>query len=133
MTCGDTVKVTDGPYKNKSGTIKHILKSVLWIHSNSHLKDSGIFVVRSRSCVLSGSKPKAFQSMEHMSAMSGAFGGAKMSGQDNLSRHQSSSRHVKDANVGKDVVVIKGAYKGYLAQVCNRSQYILPSWLFLSQ
>ena len=77
--------------------------------------------------------PKAFQSMEHMSAMSGAFGGAKMSGQDNLSRHQSSSRHVKDANVGKDVVVIKGAYKGYLAQVCNRSQYILPSWLFLSQ
>jgi transcription elongation factor SPT5 len=37
----DTVKVTEGPHKNKSGTIKHIFKSVLWLHSNSHLKDSG--------------------------------------------------------------------------------------------
>ena len=48
VNCGDTVKVTDGPHKNKTGTIKHILKSVLWLHSNTHIKDSGIFVVRSQ-------------------------------------------------------------------------------------
>jgi len=38
---GDTVKVSEGSQRNKSGTIQHIFKSVLWLHSPSHLKDSG--------------------------------------------------------------------------------------------
>ena len=108
------IKVTDGPFRNKSGTIKHILKSVLWVHSTSHLKDSGIFVVRSRSCVLSGSKSQSFQPMSNILP---PFPSAKLPTQDNSTRQQSSSRHVKDSNIGKTAVIVKGAYKGYLAQV----------------
>ena len=59
-----------------------------------------------------------------MGSMSG-FGGAKMLGQDNSARQQPSSRHVKDANVGKNVVIIKGAYKGYLAQVSNMCRFLI--------
>lgn len=41
VNVGDSVKVTEGSQRNKSGTIQHIFKSVLWLHSTSHLKDSG--------------------------------------------------------------------------------------------
>jgi transcription elongation factor len=45
---GDTVKVITGPHEKLSGTIKHMMKGMLWLHSNSYLKNSGIFVVKSK-------------------------------------------------------------------------------------
>ena len=46
---GDTVNVTSGPHVKLAGTIKHINKGMLWLHSNTYLKNSGVFVVRSKS------------------------------------------------------------------------------------
>lgn len=44
---GDTVNVTSGG--KLTGTIKHMVKGVLWLHNNSYLKNSGLFVVKSES------------------------------------------------------------------------------------
>lgn len=46
---GDTVTVITGPHEKLSGTIKHMMKGMLWLHSNSYLKNSGIFVVKSNN------------------------------------------------------------------------------------
>jgi transcription elongation factor len=43
---GDTVTVTAGAHAKLIGTIKHTIKGSLWLHSNTYLKNSGIFVVR---------------------------------------------------------------------------------------
>lgn len=58
MHVGDTVNVISGKYSNRSGTIKHIMKGILWLHSNSYLKNSGIFVTSARSCVIAGATNK---------------------------------------------------------------------------
>ena len=53
---GDTVKVAEGPHKGKSATIKRISHAQLFLYSQTLTKNAGLFVVRSRSCVLYGNR-----------------------------------------------------------------------------
>lgn len=55
---GDTVKVVEGLFKDKVGTIKHIYKTTLFLHSTTYNRDSGIFNARARSCLLVGKEKK---------------------------------------------------------------------------
>lgn len=123
VNCGDTIKVHDGPHKNRSGTIKHILKSVLWLHSSSHLKDSGIFVVRSRSCVLSGSKAKAATSFGYGGSMSpGATPAGPSPSHGGAARSVGSGPRQKDSVIGKTITITRGANKGYQGTVLDSSE-----------
>ena len=45
-----------GQHTKLSGTVKQMIKGTLWLHSNSYLKNSGIFVVKTRNCVVAGGK-----------------------------------------------------------------------------
>jgi len=118
VSCGDMVKVTEGPHKERSGTVKHILKSILWLHSTSHLKDSGILVVRSRSCILSGNKARTALSASTVPGLAGGVqpvggGGARAGG---------GKFGARDDRVGKRVKITKGGDKGMLGtivEVCD--------------
>ena len=52
---GDTVSVAEGPHKGKTATIKRMSRAQLFLYSQTRTENAGIFVVRSRSCVLAGS------------------------------------------------------------------------------
>lgn len=45
-----------GEHAKRSGTVKHIMKGNMWIHSTLYLKNSGVFVVKGRQCHVAGSK-----------------------------------------------------------------------------
>eukprot|EP00605_Chrysophyceae_sp_TOSAG23-4_P002419 GSChrysophyteH1.ASY1.ANO1.2678.1 assembled CDS len=111
---GDIVKVVGGQdYIGKTGTVKHIMRGNLWIHSNNHLKNAGIMAIRGRSCVLAGSNSVA-SSSARASNMSGIQGGL------NIATTQGGNRGFsKDAAIGKTVKIIRGGFKGFLAQVTD--------------
>jgi transcription elongation factor len=51
----DTLTVVSGSVHLKlTGTVKHINKGNVWLHSNHYLKNSGIFVIKGRNCMLVG-------------------------------------------------------------------------------
>jgi len=52
----DAVTVAEGPHKGKSATIKRMNRAQLFLFSQTRQEHAGIFVVRSRSCVLAGSR-----------------------------------------------------------------------------
>ena len=59
------------------------MKSTLWLHSTTYLKNSGIFVVRASNCVVAGKKtgPAAFSSFSSLasSAATSLAAGTKVS------------------------------------------------------
>ena len=105
VSVGDLVDVRTGPYIKKTGTVKAIMNGCFWLHSTSHLKNAGVFVIRGRQCVLSG-RSKTSLSASSSSAMParGTGGGV---------------RAAPDAAIGKTVKIIKGGFKGFLAQVVS--------------
>jgi transcription elongation factor SPT5 len=54
MGQGDMVKITDGTNKGKQGTIRHIFRNHLFLHSPARMENSGIFVVKARQVSLMG-------------------------------------------------------------------------------
>ena len=87
-------------FKDKVGTVKHIYKATLFLHSTTYNKDSGIFPVRSRSCVLLGKEKKS-------AIDSFAMPPPKA--------YSSGSDYKK--NIHKAVRVVKGAHKGLVGRV----------------
>ena len=53
---GDRVKITAGPHSGKDGTIKHIHRTFLFLHSYQHPTHNGVFCVRSRHATAVGQK-----------------------------------------------------------------------------
>lgn len=113
MRCGDQVNVAEGPNKGKTATIKRMSRAQLFLYSQTRLEHAGIFVVRSRSCVLAGSRNQPRQ-------------GASDGGATPFATPQSQSRGPaggrgkrEDALLGKTVRIQAGQYKGYLGAVCD--------------
>jgi len=112
---GDMVKVTGGnDYVGKTGTVKHIMRGNLWIHSNNHLKNSGVMVVRGRSCVLAGSNLAG-----SASARTNAASGVGSAAVAIATTGGPGKFGAKDSAIGKTVKIIKGGFKGFLAQVID--------------
>lgn len=59
IRCGDSVTIVEGPHKGKVATIKRMSRAQLFMYSQFRSEHSGIFVVRSRSCVLTGGSKSA--------------------------------------------------------------------------
>merc|ERR1711968_218147 len=93
-----------------------------------YLKDSGIFVVRSRVCVLSGNKNKSQGGLSYMGAVSPAYtpsgpGPSSGSSQGMMGRGGlGKPMQQKDSMIGKTVMIIKGGYKGFLAHVNDATE-----------
>jgi transcription elongation factor SPT5 len=111
---GDTVSVTEGPHKGKTATIKRMTRAHLFLYSQTRTENAGIFVVRSRSCVLSGSNAQTRKSIDvgsspfstPQSQQRGAVGGAVRGRQS-------------DGIIGKTVRIQAGNWKGYLGAVAD--------------
>jgi len=109
IRCADTVNVAEGPHKGKVATIKRMFRAQLFLYSQTRTENAGIFVVRSRSCVLTG---------------------AGMQGRANVdvSTQQNTGRSAGPAGVrgkrddgllGKTVRIQAGQWKGYLGCVAD--------------
>jgi transcription elongation factor SPT5 len=111
---GDTVTVVDGPHKGLTATIKRLNKGQLWLHSQMRKEHAGIFAIRSRSCVLTGSGNSTggrrndagvspFSTPNSYAAQGAARGRAKRD----------------DALMGKTVRIQAGQWKGYIGTVAD--------------
>lgn len=50
----NVVEVVEGQHAGAKGTIKHIDRTTLFLHSRTHTVNGGIFPVRARSALLAG-------------------------------------------------------------------------------
>ncbi|CAN0316012.1 unnamed protein product, partial [Discosporangium mesarthrocarpum] len=48
------VSVVEGRFVGMTGTIKHIERTTLFLHSRAHTQNAGIFPCRARSVMLAG-------------------------------------------------------------------------------
>ena len=111
---GDSVNVAEGPHKGKTATIKRLSRSQLFLHSQTRSEHAGIFVVRSRSCILAGSKSQ--------NRVSGMDAGVSPFATPQSQSHggPASGRGRKDDGlVGKTVRVRAGQWKGYIGTVTD--------------
>ena len=116
VSVGDVVSVTHGAHLGTSGTVKHVSKGHLFLHSNSHLKNSGMFVARARNCSVAGAKT---QILALGPTRGQAAGGKKVSDILPSGRSNKLNQH---ASVGKTIRILRGQFKGLLAQVIDATQ-----------
>eukprot|EP01038_Epipyxis_sp_PR26KG_P011691 gene11691-15654_t len=138
ISVGDVVNVTSGAHAKQSGTIKHIMKGNIFLHSNSYLKNSGMFVVKGKNCVIAGNNLKGNQpalagsysrvvtaamassgTMKSNTPNNSNNNGNQRSTNSSNSGHSGVGRGGKDSSIGKTVRITKGAYKSMLAQVID--------------
>jgi transcription elongation factor SPT5 len=146
---GDTLKVISGGHDKLTGTVKHLHKGTVWLHSTSYLKHSGVFVVKARNCLLSGQQQQrgggggvagsmtggvpitgrggGYGAVNIMSAAANSRPSSQGSGQSPASNFSSRNNQIggnrarggRDPLIGTTVRITKGAYKGLLAQVAD--------------
>ena len=114
MRCGDQVNVAEGPHKGKTATIKRMSRSQLFLYSQTRSENAGMFVVRSRKCLLAGSRSQQRGAQggdvspfatPQSNSRGGGPGGGRARGQDSL--------------IGKTVRIQAGQWKGYLGAVAD--------------
>lgn len=113
LRSGDTVNVVDGRHKGKSATIKRMNRSQLFLHSQTKSDHAGIFVVKSRSCVLAGSRTQNRSG----AGDGGATPWTPQSTQS--SRGPGAGRKRDDGLIGKTVRIQAGNWKGFIGTVSD--------------
>ncbi len=110
---GDQVNVAEGPHKGKTATIKRMSRAQLFLHSQTRSEHAGVFVVRSRSCVLAGTRQQS-------RGPGGDAGMSPFSTPQSQARGPAAARGKgQDALVGKTVRIQAGLWKGYLGCVSD--------------
>jgi transcription elongation factor SPT5 len=113
IRCGDQVNVAEGPHKGKTATIKRMSRAQLFLHSQTRSEHAGTFVVRSRSCVLAGSRTQS-------RGTAGNGGASPFSSPQSQSQGPAGARGKRDdALIGKTVRIQAGQWKGYLGAVSD--------------
>ena len=110
---GDSVNIAEGPHKGKTATIKRMSRAQLFLHSQTRSDHAGIFVVRSRSCILAGSRS---QNRGGADGSNGSFSNAQ--GQANGGAAGAKGKK-DDGLIGKTVRVQAGQWKGYIGTVSD--------------
>lgn len=111
---GDSVNVAEGQYKGKSATIKRISRAQLFLHSQTRTEHAGIFVVRSRSCILAGNRSQSRGPTTDVGASPFATPQSQSRGGPGPARARRD-----DALIGKTVRIQSGQWKGYLGTVAD--------------
>jgi len=126
---GDVVKVANGPFQGRQGTVRHLYKYYAFLHSKDMLENSGIFVVRTGNCeVLGGQKrngPQVPQSPRHMGSTGFGMGlqsparnqAASPMGFQSRGAPPANRRRRNDELLNKTVVIKSGQWKGYVGIV----------------
>ncbi len=95
----NVVKIINGKYKGRKGTIRHIYKNTLFMWDKEFHQSNGIFVDNSRNVLILGD--------EHIIRGNRGEGGAMAA----------VNRRGRDPLNGKDVEITKGEWKGYKGRV----------------
>lgn len=117
IRCGDSVTIVEGPHKGKVATIKRMSRAQLFLYSQFKSEHSGVFVVRSRSCVLTGGTKSR--------SAGGVNPGASPMGTPGFNTPQSDNgrgpmRGERDESLmSKTVRIQAGQWKGYLGTVTH--------------
>ncbi|RLN69430.1 hypothetical protein BBJ28_00016540 [Nothophytophthora sp. Chile5] len=115
ISVGEMVNVVEGPFAGHSGTVKHIYRTYLFVHNNRITTNSGIFVARARSVILSGSKARS--DMIQNSTVPRMDAGAR-----GAQQNQRGGRNQRESElIGQTVKVKKGRWKGYIGIVVDES------------
>ena len=119
IRCGDSVTIVEGPHKGRVATLKRMSRAQLFLYSQFRSENAGIFVVRSRSCVLTGGAR----------GRQGSAGGRRAGstpGDSPFSTPQSMSGRGPrpgsdrdDSLMNKTVRIQAGQWKGYLGAVTH--------------
>jgi transcription elongation factor len=145
FSVGDSVHVVTGTHSKLSGTVKHINKGTVWVHSTSYLRNSGVFVVKGKNLMLAGGS----SSSGGLSTIAGGMGSYNRGGGGGVPSSSSSATSTpamgisrspfnnnnnnsgnrgggmggggdpNEAKVGETVRITKGGFKGHLAQVVD--------------
>lgn len=114
IRCGDSVTIVEGPHKGKVATIKRMSRAQLFLYSQFRSEHSGIFVVRSRSCVLTGGTKGG------RSGARGTPGESPFSTPSSQTSGRQAMRGDRDESLmGKTVRIQAGQWKGYLGTVSH--------------
>lgn len=127
LEIGDVVKVQGGSEnRDRTGTVKHIYRIHLFLHDFTRPMHSGMFVARSRLCVLAGTRVKAPGTIPASNAATagglgaGAFGGAgrgQMMARGGAAGPGFIRRPAVDDFAGATVRITKGPQKGKIGIV----------------
>jgi len=112
---GDMVKILEGAYNGKSATVKHIHRAILFVHEKKVQQNSGVFVVRARSCTSAGSQ------VGKTNVLAPTFAQQSTQQQEPPSRPAvvGNRGRVKDDLITKSVKITKGPMKGYLGTIID--------------
>lgn len=119
--CNDIVNVIEGQHANQTGTVKHIAKQTVWLHSNNYLKNAGIFVTKARTLVLAGNKQRTNALADGYMGMLSPHntpGGASPSVRGPGAYNPRGSRP-SGGDINSTVMISRGAFKGHLARVVD--------------
>lgn len=114
IRCGDSVTIVEGPHKGKTATIKRMSRAQLFLYSQFRSEHSGIFVVRSRSCVLTGGTKAARSAAEKGTPLNSPY--STPSSQSGRGAMRGSR---DDSLMSKTVRIQAGQWKGYLGTVSH--------------
>mmetsp|Transcript_39767 Transcript_39767/g.119560 ORF Transcript_39767/g.119560 Transcript_39767/m.119560 type:complete len:1121 (+) Transcript_39767:451-3813(+) len=112
---GDTVGVAEGPHKGKTATIKRMSRAQLFLYSQTRTENAGIFVVRSRSCVLAGSSAQN----RSQPGDGGVSPFSTPQSQGGKGGPPGARGRKEDGLIGKTVRIQAGQWKGYLGAVSD--------------
>lgn len=123
----DIVKVIDGSHSGREGEIKHLYRGYAFLMSRKLIENGGMFVVKTRQCVLAGGSrpnavgigvfapqsPRISSPARNDSGGSGNFGGGGGGGGG-----RGRGKDQRDASIiGQTVRVKQGPYKGHIGVV----------------
>ncbi len=108
INVNDVVKVVEGDFKGKQGTVLHLFRYFAFLQSKDHLENGGIFVVRTKNCLVASSKSSS--SVAAGSPMAAFQGGRGFTPPAPVGRGRGRGR---DEWLGKKVCITKGNWKGY--------------------
>ena len=129
----DVVRVLDGPYKGKTGTVRHIFRAFLFLYSPSIMTNAGTYVVRSRQVSLMGQSKHKENDVLNAGGPPGSlrpmgFGGRDASqGPGGMQMRGPMGRGAGRGNMleGKRIRITKGFDKGKVGTVKEESDTIV--------
>lgn len=127
----DIVKVTAGPHTGRDGEIKHLYRSLVFLHSRMYTENGGIFVCKTRHLTLAGGNKSAANSISPMGGLgfmspriqspmhpAGGGGGGRGGGRGGggggfRGGRGGANRVLRDREIlGKSIKISGGSYKG---------------------
>uniref|UniRef100_A0A0C9RJB2 Transcription elongation factor SPT5 n=1 Tax=Wollemia nobilis TaxID=56998 RepID=A0A0C9RJB2_9CONI len=133
VTLKDVIRILEGPFKGKQGSIEHMNRGIVFLHDRHHLENGGYICARAQSCVAVGGT-RGGSDRDSTGSITSRFGalrppsGALQSPRrpprggnsqyDGGGRHRGGRRR-EDVLIGRTIKIRLGPFKGYRGRVVD--------------